>query len=630
MESSKASALIRLCHSLRKLFVIVAFLTTGLLFAKFPTTPSLPEKRPDLETVEDILRQQITLPSPPDETFEERAKRFQRLAEAGDPIAQLGLAALYEAGLGLPKNLEEAVRWLRQAAENGLPFAQNRLGLLYDSGYGVPSNRAEAVHWYRRAAGHGFAPAQFNLALSMTFGSGTETNYSAAMDLFKKAATLGYPPALYQIGMAYIRGRGVETNFAEAQKHFVEATERGVAPAFGAAAVAESDPEKMAHWARRGVEQGDTLSQTLLGGALLVGDGVAKNAAEGLRLLRLAAEKEFPRAQAILGYSYDYGVGMPIDHAEARRLFLAAASKEDSLAMRYLADHYVSGRGVPRNELQAAEWYRKAADAGDAIAQVNHARRLLHGIGTETNVHEAERWLLAAASVGRANAMELLGQMHEKESWGRKDIAKAKEWFSKASEHGSLFAKSRWGFLLLTAPEADTDSARGLAMMRDAAERGFHKASVILFDIYRNGRYGVPEDHREAARWLQFAADKDFAEAQMRLGICYVQGLGVPKDNAQAERLLTRAAEQGNAQAQKSLGLLYGVGGEGFPVHWLKAYKWFRIAERSGESLPPNFQTCLKNLSLLQIKIADRLVDDFFHKPRLERPFEDDKQDDTF
>ena len=97
----------------------------------------------------------------------------------------------------------------------------------------------------------------------------------------------------------------------------------------------------------------------------------------------------------------------------------------------------------------------------------------------------------------------------------------------------------------------------------------------------------------------------------MRLGLCYVQGMGVPKSQVEAESWWKRAADQGNTKAQLGLGLLYSRGEE-IPFNPMQSYKWCRIAERGGERLPANFQTITRGLSPLQIRIADRFVDDFF------------------
>jgi TPR repeat protein len=46
----------------------------------------------------------------------------------------------------------EASHWFRRAAEAGHPIAMGYLGYLYDRGLGVEKDDEEAVKWYRRAA----------------------------------------------------------------------------------------------------------------------------------------------------------------------------------------------------------------------------------------------------------------------------------------------------------------------------------------------------------------------------------------------------------------------------------------------------------------------------------------------
>jgi TPR repeat protein len=68
--------------------------------------------------------------------------------------------------------------------------------------------------------------------------------------------------------------------------------------------------------------------------------------------------------------------------------------------------------------------------------------------------------------------------------------------------------------------------------------------------MYDAGR-GVLQDHAEAAKWLQKAADQGNANAQYDLGIAYFKGLGVPQDYAIAYMWLNLGATGGNKNAAK-------------------------------------------------------------------------------
>jgi len=78
---------------------------------------------------------------------------WQPLAEQGDMAAQTYVGAIYEKGLGVLPNFEEAAKWYRLAAEQDYSRAQHALGYLYELGLGVEKNPQEAFRWYRKAAG---------------------------------------------------------------------------------------------------------------------------------------------------------------------------------------------------------------------------------------------------------------------------------------------------------------------------------------------------------------------------------------------------------------------------------------------------------------------------------------------
>ncbi len=73
---------------------------------------------------------------------------LESLAEQGNPLAQLKLGLLYEAGISVPQNYREAQRWYHSAADQGLYFAQYKLGL----SYAQQENYIHAHMWINLAA----------------------------------------------------------------------------------------------------------------------------------------------------------------------------------------------------------------------------------------------------------------------------------------------------------------------------------------------------------------------------------------------------------------------------------------------------------------------------------------------
>lgn len=93
----------------------------------------------------------------------------QRFANEGRAWAQSDIGSLYEDGLVLPQNLDEAIFWYQSAARQGYAGAQTNLGVMYAEGKGVTRNNKTAIEWFKKAAAQGDIAAQKNLkALNIT------------------------------------------------------------------------------------------------------------------------------------------------------------------------------------------------------------------------------------------------------------------------------------------------------------------------------------------------------------------------------------------------------------------------------------------------------------------------------
>jgi len=97
---------------------------------------------------------------------------------------------------------------------------------------------------------------------------------------------------------------------------------------------------------------------------------------------------------------------------------------------------------------------------------------------------------------------------------------------------------------------------------------------------FAQGR-GISPDQRQAAHWLELAAQQGLAPAQFRLGGFYEKGIGVKKDLAEARTLYMAAAAKGNAKAMHNLAVLYAKGING-PSDYRTAAQWFRKAAERG------------------------------------------------
>jgi TPR repeat protein len=120
-----------------------------------------------------------------------------------------------------------------------------------------------------------------------------------------------------------------------------------------------------------------------------------------------------------------------------------------------------------------------------------------------------------------------------------------------------------------------------LRWFRKAAEVGDPQAQLNLGIVYMNG-HGVARNDEEAARWWILSAEQGNVKAQNNLGYLYWSGRGVPQSFSEALSWYRKAANQGNADAQSNLGLAY-ENGQGVETDLSEAEKWYELAAAQGQ-----------------------------------------------
>ncbi len=168
-----------------------------------------------------------------------------------------------------------AERALRKAAAKGDVRAQNNLGFLYEHGLGVPKNADEARQWYQRAAEAGSSEARYNLATLYHHGRGVSRNPEAALPLYTAAAQAGYAEAEYMLGEYYRAGLGgLQRDGALALSWFLRAARKGhpgaqlmAASIYFSGEGWRAEPLKAMVWAELARQNGEAQADQLAGRA---------------------------------------------------------------------------------------------------------------------------------------------------------------------------------------------------------------------------------------------------------------------------------------------------------------------------------------------------------------------------
>ena len=224
------------------------------------------------------------------------------------------------------------------------------------------------------------------------------------------------------------------------------------------------------------------------------------------RELRPLAEAGDPRAQARYGRLLLEGLGIPKNEAEGVRLLRAAADRDDADAEVWLANALSRGRGgLSPDPAAAAALLQRAADQGLPIAENNLAALYLAGLGVPRDISKGLDLLRAAAAKGQAAAADNLARIYWLGEPVPKDHPQALVWLRQAAEGGSAWSQNVLGLALFNGDSVAQDQTQAVAWFRRAAEKGLAAAQFNLGQAYHSGQ-GIARDQVEAYAWLSLAA----------------------------------------------------------------------------------------------------------------------------
>jgi uncharacterized protein len=125
------------------------------------------------------------------------AQIVTKAADAGNAVAQLRLALMYDQGDGVPRSAKSAFVWYSRAAAQGEPESQDQMGIFYESGAGGVENWDLAAKLYQASAQQGWLKGQFAFGRAYQFGIGVPQDRQQAIAWYQKAAAQGYPDGDY-------------------------------------------------------------------------------------------------------------------------------------------------------------------------------------------------------------------------------------------------------------------------------------------------------------------------------------------------------------------------------------------------------------------------------------------------
>ena len=130
---------------------------------------------------------------------------------------------------------------------------------------------------------------------------------------------------------------------------------------------------------------------------------------EHIKYLRPWVKKKKAWSQTMMGQHYYLGRGVKQSYEMARMLYEQAAQQGDACAMYNLGVMYKKGEGVEQSYKKAFEYFEQAAHLGYADAQFHLGVMYSNGLGVErVDIAKAKEWWTKAAAQRHENAIKNL------------------------------------------------------------------------------------------------------------------------------------------------------------------------------------------------------------------------------
>jgi uncharacterized protein len=162
---------------------------------------------------------------------------------------------------------------------------------------------------------------------------------------------------------------------------------------FACTGQASADERAEAEAAALLAEQGDAVAQFRLGFRYANGIGVVKDYKAAVKWYQRSAEQGNALSQWILGAMYEQG-GLRItqNYTVAEHWYRLSAEQGNFMAEERLGLMYELGLGVAVDYKEAVKWYQRSADQGNASAQHLLGRMYEQGYGVAQNFIWAYLW----------------------------------------------------------------------------------------------------------------------------------------------------------------------------------------------------------------------------------------------
>lgn len=120
--------------------------------------------------------------------YEKALGMFEKLAKEGCETAILHMGWMFQEGLGVRQEMDQARSCYEKAAHSGSPIAYFYLGVVHEK----MGKLEEALRAYTKSSDQDYLPATYRVGKMYAEGAGTQINYQKAQEYLRRAADKGH------------------------------------------------------------------------------------------------------------------------------------------------------------------------------------------------------------------------------------------------------------------------------------------------------------------------------------------------------------------------------------------------------------------------------------------------------
>ncbi len=252
-------------------------------------------------------------------------------------------------------------------------------------------------------------------------------------------------------------------------------------------------------------------------------------------------------------------------------LYTNAKDSLDLMCPKYISE---------KDYISAFKACKKEAKNNNPYAQREMGNMYYEGKTVPVNYKKAFEWYKKAARQGSADAMYNLAVCYANGQGTTKSYRMAYNWYESAALKGHIDAQYRLGAMSALGQGVDKDFNTARDWYTKAAEQGHFKAARILSAMYYKGDE-IPKDEAQAVKWAEAAANYgDDGQMYLLTAYYFAGGKGMEANHEKAFKYFTLAEKKGESKATVPLGIMHQKG-QGTPKDLNKAAEYFQKAINS-------------------------------------------------